>query len=249
MQVKTHLLFWFIVSAILTMFFSANFNSYTYAIYFTTLLLPVIVATSYFFNYYLVPEYLFTNRYGKFTLYLIYTIIVSLYLELVVIFLAFIYLANYNIVDMHPLVRNVWILTLTLYAIVFIQGFILLVRKYQNTKITISELEEEKQKSSVGILSVKSDRQNKRINFEDILYIESLADYVKIHIRNQPPIVTKQKISKIQIELTNVFLRIHRSFIINTNHLTSYGSDHVMIDQQKLPVSRTYKVSVKAFFE
>jgi len=237
------------VSAILTTFFSANFNSYTYAIYFTTLLLPVIVATSYFFNYYLVPEYLFTSRYGKFSLYLIYTIIVSLYLELVVIFLALIYLANYNIVDMHPLVRNVWILTLTLYAIVFIHGFILLVRKYQSTKITISALEEEKQKSSVGILNVKSDRQNKRINFEDILYIESLADYVKIHIRNQPPVVTKQKISKIQIELTDVFLRIHRSFIINTNHLASYGSDHVMIEQQKLPISRTYKVSARAFFE
>ena len=246
MKVKAHLIFWFIVSVILVLFFAANFNSTSYAIYFTSLLIPVIVATSYLFNYYLVPKYLLIGRYGKFTLYLLYTLIASIYLEIVVIFLAFIYLANYNIVNMHPLVRNVWVLTLTLYAIVFVQGFILLLRKYQITKNTISELEGEKQKSEIGFLIVKSDRQNKKVNFEDILYIESLSDYVKIHVANQTPIVTKQKISKIQLELTDVFLRIHRSFIINTNHLNSYGSDHVMINLNKLPVSRTYKQEVKS---
>lgn len=245
MQIKSHLIFWLIVSVILNLLFSMTFNSYYYTIYFTSLLLPVIVATSYFFNYYLVPKYLLNNLRFKFGLYLIYTLIVSLYMELVVIYLAFIYLANYNILNMHPLVSNVWILTITLYAIVFVHGFILLLKKYQNTKQTVSELEIERKKEEVGYLTVKSERQNKRINYDDIIYIESLADYVKIYAKDRPPIITKQKISKIQLELTDAFLRIHRSYIVNIKEMTSFGADYIMIDHIKLPISRTYKEAVK----
>ncbi len=208
--------------------------------------MPIVMATSYLFNYYLVPKFLLLKSYGKFILYLLYMIIISLYLELIVVYLAFIYLANYNVIDMPPLIRNVWILTLTLYVIVFVQGFILLLKKFQSSESMLIALENEKQKNAIGYLTVKSDRQNKRISFDEILYIESLADYVQIQILKQPPVITKQKISHIQQELTDDFMRIHRSFIVNKKHISSHGADHVMLDTDKLPVSRTYKKAVKA---
>jgi len=88
---------------------------------------------------------------------------------------------------------------------------------------------------------VRSDRKMVKINFDEISYIESLSDYLKIHLQDKI-IVTRETISNMEAKLNkNDFLRIHRSFIVSLAKITSYTNDYVEINKKALPISRTYK--------
>lgn len=246
MKIKWHAAFWAAIYFVLILLYSNAFESYLYSIYFVTILFPVVIGTAYFFNFYLVPNYLMAGRRAKFMLYFVYTLIVSAHLQIIMIFLAFIYLANYQVQAMHPSILDVSKLSLTLYAIVFGQGFLILLRKFQHSESRIHELKTEQAKAKEGYLIVRSNRQSKKVMHKDIQYVESLSDYVKIHTRhNDSPIITKAKISHIESELPNMFLRIHRSFVVNLNHVSSFNADHIVIGSTQLPISRSYRGKAK----
>lgn len=90
-------------------------------------------------------------------------------------------------------------------------------------------------------LLVRSDRKMVKINHEDIMYIESLSDYIKIHTKTQT-ITTRETITNIELKLPDEeFSRIHRSFIVSVNHISSYNNEYVEIEKQFFPISRTYR--------
>ena len=92
---------------------------------------------------------------------------------------------------------------------------------------------------------VRSDRKMVKINFKDIVYIESLSDYIKIHIEGRKTLVTRDTISNIEARLpANDFIRIHRSFIVSTQKIETYTSDTIGIGRHELPISRSYRDSV-----
>ncbi len=84
-------------------------------------------------------------------------------------------------------------------------------------------------------------RQMVKVHFNDIAYCESLKDYIKI-VTPQQTLVTKLPISKLEKLLPpNRFVRIHRSFIINTQHISSYSSTKIDVMEKTLSVGRMYK--------
>ena len=245
MKLFFQIIFWILVIVLLTLAFGFTAHNYLYSFYFVSFLLPVIVGTSSFYNLVLIPWYLLKKKYFKFTLYSIYTLIISMYLEMIVIFLAFILLANYRYQNMNPVTTNIFVLVLTLYAIVFLNAFILLVKKYFTGQENIKKLRSEKDKLTKGYLLVRSNRKTVRILFEDIEYIESLGDYVKIISSSGKNIITREKISQLQKRLPSGFLRIHRSYLVNRNKITSFTRETVSVHETILPVSRTYKHEVR----
>ncbi len=91
---------------------------------------------------------------------------------------------------------------------------------------------------------VRANRKMVKINFKDILYVESLADYVKIYT-NKNTTITRETISKIETILPNsCFIRVHRSYIISIVKITSYTNEYIEIDKKTIPISRSYKESV-----
>ena len=95
-----------------------------------------------------------------------------------------------------------------------------------------------------SFISLRADRKNLKIALNDILYIESLRDYIKV-ITITKTIVTKQSISNIEEILPkNNFLRIHRSFIVAIDKIESYTNELVGIARQELPISRLYRSEV-----
>ena len=91
---------------------------------------------------------------------------------------------------------------------------------------------------------VRSERKMVKVNFESILYIESLSDYVKIHQENRT-IVTRETISNIEVKLPQSdFLRIHRSYIVAMSSIDSYTNEFIEIGKKALPISRTYKEAI-----
>ena len=91
---------------------------------------------------------------------------------------------------------------------------------------------------------IKSGYRNVKINIDDILYMESLKDYVKICTLTGD-ITTKYRISDMEDNLSDKnFLRIHRSFIINFKHITAFTASDVEIGKTELPIGESYKEQV-----
>ena len=94
---------------------------------------------------------------------------------------------------------------------------------------------------------VKSEKKNVKILLKEILFIESLKDYIKIHTVNKT-IVTQVPISSIEQRLPESFLRIHRSFIIAKDKITAYTQHDFEIGKYQIPIGRNYKAAVAKVF-
>ena len=102
------------------------------------------------------------------------------------------------------------------------------------------QIEEEKS----DYFFVRSDRKMIKISFPEILFIESLNDYLKIHLRDKM-VVTRETIINIEAKLPQKdFLRVHRSFIVALNTIDSFTTELVEIGEKQIPISRTYKKEV-----
>ena len=91
---------------------------------------------------------------------------------------------------------------------------------------------------------VRADRKMIRVNYSDILYIESYSDYVKIQMADNT-IVSRENISNLESTLpTAQFVRIHRSYIVAVNKIEAYTHEIIEIQERELPISRSYKDEV-----
>ncbi|WP_080779307.1 LytR/AlgR family response regulator transcription factor [Chryseobacterium phocaeense] len=88
---------------------------------------------------------------------------------------------------------------------------------------------------------LKSGGKFHKIYVDDILYAESLKDYITLHCTHQK-ITAKYKISDLELELKPFqFLRIHRSFIVNLKKITAFTANDIEIGQQEIPIGTNYK--------
>lgn len=101
-----------------------------------------------------------------------------------------------------------------------------------------------KNESFAEFIFVKIDRKMHKIDFDKILWIESLSDYLKIETTEDTK-VTRETISGLESKLPeSEFIRIHRSYIVAINKIESYSSEEVIIQKKSIPISRTYKEDV-----
>ena len=90
---------------------------------------------------------------------------------------------------------------------------------------------------------VKVDRKMVKVLLDDVLFIESDKDYVKIYTTNST-IITRQTISSVEAMLSeNKFLRIHRSFIVSLDKIKSFSNETVEIGNKELPIGKLYRNS------
>jgi DNA-binding LytR/AlgR family response regulator len=94
-------------------------------------------------------------------------------------------------------------------------------------------------------LFVRADRKNVKVLLDDILYLESLKDYVRI-ATTQGKITTKETITHFEEALPKErFLRVHRSFIVAKDKITAHSADGLDIGKTPIPVGRMYKLAVE----
>jgi len=99
-----------------------------------------------------------------------------------------------------------------------------------------------------SFIYVKSEKKNVKILLKDILFIESLKDYIKIHTIDKT-IMTQVPISTIEQRLPDNFLRIHRSFIVAKDKITAYTQHDLEIGKFQIPIGRNYKAIVQKNFK
>jgi DNA-binding LytR/AlgR family response regulator len=128
------------------------------------------------------------------------------------------------------------------------ERFIKAVNKVMNTRLAVShDATHAESEKHVGDhhLYFRSDRKMIKVLMEEILYIESLKDYIKV-VTPTKNIITKQSISSLEETLPkNNFIRIHRSFIVAVNKIESFNSEMIEIAKKEFPISRMYKHEVE----
>lgn len=95
--------------------------------------------------------------------------------------------------------------------------------------------------NKTNVLFVKQNYKTIQIPLSEILYMESDKEYVRI-VTTQETYKTKQTLSYFEKRLSIFsFVRIHRSFIVPSDRISSFSSTEVKIDDKKLPVGRSYQ--------
>ena len=91
---------------------------------------------------------------------------------------------------------------------------------------------------------LKADKKTIKVYMKDIFYIESLKDYVVIHKRDAK-IIAREKISRLEDALPQeMFLRVHRSYIVSVPKITAITAESVEIGKIEIPIARNYRKAV-----
>jgi DNA-binding LytR/AlgR family response regulator len=92
---------------------------------------------------------------------------------------------------------------------------------------------------------LKVDKDMKKIFINDIVYIESWKDYVKLFLVTGKNVLVKQTISAMENLLSeHKFMRVHRSYMVSLNKISGYNGLAVQLDTKEIPIGRLYKQAV-----
>lgn len=102
--------------------------------------------------------------------------------------------------------------------------------------------------SEEGHLIIRVDRKDHKVRFGQILFVEGLKDYVKIHL-TEGILLTKASVGLFLKKLpADQFLRIHKSYIVNRSKVTAVGNEEVLVGKKSLPVGITFREQVQGLF-
>ncbi|MEZ5106652.1 MAG: LytTR family DNA-binding domain-containing protein [Draconibacterium sp.] len=117
------------------------------------------------------------------------------------------------------------------------------------------KLEQAEQKEIIEanneFLFLKSEYKIRRINFNDIKYIEGLKDYVKVYLQNEvKPILSINSLKALEAKLPeSKFMRVHRSYIVNLEKIDTIERSRIVFGKTYIPVSEQYKEKFQQFLD
>jgi two-component system, LytTR family, response regulator len=92
---------------------------------------------------------------------------------------------------------------------------------------------------------IQADYSRIKLLFTDIIYIEGLKDYLKIHLKNNKAVITRMTFKEMEEQLPSTrFIRIHKSYIVSVAGVTSVRKNSILVQDAELPVGETYKENV-----
>jgi len=100
-------------------------------------------------------------------------------------------------------------------------------------------------------LFLKSEYKIRRINFNDILYIEGLKDYIKVYISGEDkPVLSLNSIKSLEQKLPEQkFMRVHRSYIVNLDRIDTIERSRIIFGKTYIPVSDQYKEKFQEYLD
>jgi len=123
--------------------------------------------------------------------------------------------------------------------------FLKAIEKYYQ-QVAVNPHEIIKGSKEADFIYLKSNKKNYKIHTSDILYIESVKDYIQVHSKDGK-LVVKQTMSDVETLLAGKsFLRIHRSYLINVEKITAFTATDIQINKTELPIGSSYKQLVSS---
>ena len=98
--------------------------------------------------------------------------------------------------------------------------------------------------SEDNFIYVQSNKKNIKVLFDEVNYIERIKDYIRIHLKDASTIIIKHGITAFETKLDKRFLRVHRSYLVNKDHVTAYTKHDIEIGKIEIPIGDFYKKNV-----
>lgn len=99
-------------------------------------------------------------------------------------------------------------------------------------------------------LFLKSEYKIRRINFNDILYIEGFKDYIKVYTSGEDkPVLSLNSIKSLEQKLPEKFMRVHRSFLVNLDKIETIDRSRIVFGKAYIPVSDQYKAKFQEYLD
>ncbi|MBK7139735.1 MAG: response regulator transcription factor [Bacteroidetes bacterium] len=99
-----------------------------------------------------------------------------------------------------------------------------------------------KSKNEVRYIYVRADYALIKIDCNEILFLESIDDYIKIHLLGKKPIMTLGTLKSMEEKLPNeLFTRVHRSYIVSINKIESVKGKNIQMNALEIPISNKYE--------
>lgn len=122
-----------------------------------------------------------------------------------------------------------------------IERFIKAMNKVLPAEVSSFSIDQKEDNADLpAFIYVKTNGKNVKVLLDDILFVESMKDYIKI-FTDVAVIVTQISISSIEKRLPNSFVRVHRSFIISLKRIDAFTNEVVEIKKHQIPIGRFYK--------
>lgn len=121
------------------------------------------------------------------------------------------------------------------------ERFIKAISKFNYADNSLPGKDKNKDSFDNAYIFLKVNREQRKIFLKDILFIEGLKDYIKVHT-TAAIIVAYERLSYMEEKLhENKFARIHKSFIVSVDKISHYTADQVAVGENLLPIGRVYK--------
>lgn len=241
-----HLLFWVGVWFFYVYFFSYNSTDTHYITWFSSLLLPITLLTTYLTIYILIPNYLLTKKYLKLLLYGFYVLALSVYLIVLAIYGSFIFITNLDITKVPPMGRNFIFILILVYLVVGLISFLKMLNHNFNVQSQFKVLENKILETNLQIKQQELNYLKKQIHPhflfntlntiygfslkkseytpEIILKLSNLLDYILYQVQ-KPKVAISEEIAHIKeyIDLEKIRfqdrLKVHFDFQITDKEL------------------------------
>ncbi|CAM3420412.1 LytTR family DNA-binding domain-containing protein [Elizabethkingia occulta] len=111
-------------------------------------------------------------------------------------------------------------------------------------------LRNNQKEETAEFIILKSEGLQRKVILADIVCLESQGNDIKVILKNKTEIITKSTMTEMEMYLSGEgFIRIHRSFMINSEYITAFGPDEVVVDVQSVPIGRSYKKAFDDFIQ
>ena len=95
-------------------------------------------------------------------------------------------------------------------------------------------------------LFVKSGYKHIRVELAELLFAEAVGDYVKLHLRNKKPLLINISMKELIARLSGFnFVQVHRSYVVNPDHIDSVDEEGISFGEHLVPVGKTFKPSLQ----
>lgn len=115
----------------------------------------------------------------------------------------------------------------------------------------VQQLPESEQSTERECISIRADHKTSLVRYANIIYLESAGEYVRLHLVDGTKLVTFFRLKNMESALpSDKFVRVHRSFIINIDHITGYTKGRVFVTgDDYVPIGENYRESFAAIVD
>ncbi|HTJ49204.1 MAG TPA: LytTR family DNA-binding domain-containing protein [Cyclobacteriaceae bacterium] len=157
--------------------------------------------------------------------------------------------------------QNVMVIFTTAHSQYAVEGFNLSAIDYLMKPYSLERFQEAVNRANeyYNYLYTKSESSNHifiraeyslvKIPVADILYVEGLADYIKIHLKEGKPVIARMTMKTILEKLPPEFIRVHRSFIIPLNRIDGVRNKTITMGSLKIPIGSSYREAFKKVYK